>query len=217
MGKITISLAIDQEDFRRSLAEMFKHYADIKLVGQSGDNEEIVKLTGNLKPDIIIIDTVQHGLKGIEATTRIKASSPDTAIIILSDPNYQTHILSYLRAGAASYFFKDTNFKDLVTTIRQVRHEKALPGNNAQKNIHQLKDIKGKNIENLKLHPREIQILKLTAKGLRNKEIAKELNLSERTIQTHLSNIYSKLDVSSRTEAVLLGLKEGMLKKCDLK
>ncbi len=156
-------------------------------------------------------------LSGIEATKRIKETSPNTAVLIVSAFNYQTYILASLRAGAAGYLTKDTPIRELVTAVRLAYAGDGIIDRSAANNIirHLIADKDGKK-GNLDLYPREIEVLKLAAKGMRNKEIAKELNISERTVQAHLSNIFNKLEVDSRTEAVLQALKEGWLDICDL-
>jgi two-component system, NarL family, response regulator LiaR len=213
--KISVVVADNQPAFREGLCRLLMESKDIEVIGQAEDGEEIVKLTERLKPDVAIIDSVLRKLNGMEATRQIRICSPKTAILVLSDSSYQNFILSCLRAGAAGYLFRDTPIKDLVAAIRLVHAgEGIIERSAANKIIRQYKkeDKRG----SLSLHPREIEVLKLAAKGLRNKEMAKELNLSERTVQSHLSNIFNKLEVDSRTEAVLQGLKEGLLSMKDL-
>jgi two-component system, NarL family, response regulator LiaR len=217
MEKITVAIADNQPAFREGLCRLLMDNKDIEVIGQAGDGEEIVELTGRLKPDIAIIDSILRKLNGMEATKQIRQNSPGTAVIVLSDSNYQNFILSCLRAGAAGYLFKDTPIKDLVAAIRLAHAgEGIIERSAAIEIIRRFKDPKDGKNGNLNLHPREVEVLKLAAKGLRNKEMAKELNISERTVQAHLSNIFNKLDVGSRTEAVLQGLKEGLLDMSDL-
>jgi len=216
MQKITVVLADTHLEFRENLYRLLTGNKDIDMIGQAKDGQEIVKLCGHLKPNIAVIDSVLPKLNGMEATRQIKQDSPDTDVIILSDSNYMNFILSCLRAGAAGYLFKDKPVKDIVVAIRLVHAGEGInnpkPANNSIGHTKNLKNGK----TNLTLHTREIEILKLAGKGLRNKEMAKELSLSERTIQAHLSNIFNKLEVGSRTEAVLKGLNEGLLTINDL-
>jgi two-component system, NarL family, response regulator LiaR len=213
MENITVVVADNQQAFRASLCRLLMDNKDIEIIGQAEDGEEIIKLSEKLRPDIAIIDSVLRKVNGMEATRQIKQKSPETSVIILSDSNYQNFILSCLRTGAAGYLFKDTPVKDLVTAIRLVKAGEGIIERSAFESIiHHPKESNG----SLILHPREVEVLKLAAKGFRNKEIAKELNITERTIQAHLSNIFNKLEVSSRTEAVLLGLKQGLLTLNDL-
>jgi two-component system, NarL family, response regulator LiaR len=217
MEKITVAIADNQPAFREGLCRLLMDNKDIEVIGQAGDGIEIVKLAEKLKPDIAIIDSVLHKLNGMEATKLIREKSPNTAIIVLSESNYQNFILSCLRAGAAGYLFKDTPIKDLVAAIRLAHAgEGIIERTTANDIIRRFKDDKSGKSGGLSLHPREVEVLKLAARGLRNKEMAKELNISERTVQAHLSNIFNKMDVGSRTEAVLQGLKEGLLDINDL-
>jgi two-component system, NarL family, response regulator LiaR len=217
MEKITVAIADNQPAFREGLCRLLMDNKDIDVIGQAGDGEEIVRISEKLKPDIVIIDTILHKINGTEATRQIREKSPNTAIIVLSDSNSQNFILSCLRAGAAGYLFKDTPIKDLVAAIRLTHAGEGIIERSAANDIiRRFKEEKAGKSGVLNLHPREVEVLKLAAKGLRNKEMAKELNISERTVQAHLSNIFNKLDVGSRTEAVLQGLKEGLLDMNDL-
>jgi two-component system, NarL family, response regulator LiaR len=217
MEKIRVVIADNHPAFREGLCRLLADEKELEVVGQAGDGEEIITLSKNLKPDVAIVDVAMPKLSGIEATKRIKETSPNTAVLIVSAFNYQTYILASLRAGAAGYLTKDTPIRELVTAVRLAYAGDGIIDRSAANNIirHLIADKNAKK-GNLDLYPREIEVLKLTAKGMRNKEIAKELNISERTVQAHLSNIFSKLEVDSRTEAVLQALKEGWLDICDL-
>jgi NarL family two-component system response regulator LiaR len=217
METIKVVIADNHPAFREGLCRLLADEKELEVVGQAADGEEIVALCESLKPDVAIIDVAMPKLSGIEATKRIKEISPDTAVLIVSAFNYQTYILASLRAGAAGYLTKDTPIRELVTAVRLAYSGDGIIDRSAANNIirHLIADKDGRK-GNLDLYPREMEVLKLTAKGMRNKEIAKELNISERTVQAHLSNIFNKLEVDSRTEAVLQALKEGWLDICDL-
>ncbi len=217
MEKIRVIIADNHPAFREGLCRLLSDEKEIEVVGQAGDGEEVVNLARELKPDVAIVDVAMPKMSGIEATKRIKELSPDTAVLIVSAFNYQTYILASLRAGASGYLTKDTPIRELVTAVRLAHAGDGIIDRSAANNIirHLISEKNGKK-GNLDLYPREIEVLKLTARGMRNKEIARELNISERTVQAHLSNIFSKLEVESRTEAVLQALKEGWLDICDL-
>jgi NarL family two-component system response regulator LiaR len=217
MEKIRVVVADNHPAFREGLCRLLADEKELEVVGQAGDGEEIVALSQELKPDVAIVDVAMPKLSGIEATKRIKETSPNTAVLIVSAFNYQTYVLASLRAGAAGYLTKDTPIRELVTAVRLAFAGDGIIDRSAANNIirHLIAGKDGKK-GNLDLYPREIEVLKLAAKGMRNKEIAKELNISERTVQAHLSNIFNKLEVDSRTEAVLQALKEGWLDICDL-
>jgi NarL family two-component system response regulator LiaR len=213
--KITLILADKQTDFRLGLCQLLAEQKELEIIGQTDDGRELIKLTGMLKPDIAIMDAVLPRVNGIEATRRIKEISPETSVLLLTDSGNQNFILSCLRAGAAGYFYKEHPLKELIDAIVPVHAGKDILKSQNSLNHHKHQPKEGKNC-NLNLHPREIEVLRLTARGLRNKEMAKELRISERTVQSHLSNIFNKLDVGSRTEAVLLGLNQGLLCISDL-
>ena len=217
MEKIRVIIADNHPAFREGLLRLLSDEDGLEVIGQAADGEEVVRLTKELKPDVAIIDVAMSKLSGIEATKIIKAESPDTAVLIVSAFNYQNYVLASLRAGAAGYLTKDTPIRELAAAVRLAHAgDGIIEQGAASKIIRRIIADKDSKKSNLDLFPRELEVLKLTAKGLRNKEIARELNISERTVQAHLSNIFSKLDVDSRTEAVLQGLKEGWLDIGDL-
>ena len=217
MDKIRIIIADNHPAFRDGLARLLSDEKDMEVIGQAADGEEAVKLTNELKPDVAIIDVTMAKLSGIEATRRIKVESPNTAVLIVSAFNYQNYILSSLRAGAAGYLTKDTPIPELAAAVRLAHAgDGIIERTAASKIVRKVIEDKNRQKGSLDLYPREMEVLKLTAKGLRNKEIARDLSISERTVQAHLSNIFGKLDVDSRTEAVLQALKEGWLNLSDL-
>ncbi len=217
MDKIRVIIADNHPAFREGLLRLLSDEDGLEIIGQAADGEEVVKLTKELKPDVAIIDVAMSRLSGIEATKIIRAESPDTAVLIISAFNYQKDVLASLRAGAAGYLTKDTPIRELAAAVRSAHAGNGIIDREAaSKIIRRVIADKDRKKGNLDLFPRELEVLKLTAKGLRNKEIARELKISERTVQAHLSNIFSKLDVDSRTEAVLQGLKEGWLDISDL-
>jgi two-component system, NarL family, response regulator LiaR len=217
LGNISVIVADSQPAFREGLCRLMMDNTDLEVVGMAADGEEAVRLVSELKPDVAVIDIALRKMNGIEATRRIKTESPETAVLIVTSFNYHRSILSSLRAGAAGYLPKDTPTNELVAAVRLVHAgDGIIDRESAQKIVkHVTLDKAGKKSK-LGLYPRELEVLKLTAKGLRNKEIARDMNISERTVQAHLSNIFGKLNVDSRTEAVLQGLKEGWLDISDL-
>jgi DNA-binding NarL/FixJ family response regulator len=215
--KIKVLIADSHPAFREGLCRLLAEEVGLEVVGQASDGEEAVQLINQLKPDVAIIDVTIPKLNGIEATKRIKIESPDTEVLILSAYNHQNYILASLRAGAAGYLSKDTSIRELAEAVRLAHSgEGVVDRDSAIRLIRHIKEDQNRKKANLGIFPRELEVLKLTAKGLRNKEIARDLNISERTVQAHLSNIFSKLDVDSRTEAVLQALKEGYLDINDL-
>jgi two-component system, NarL family, response regulator LiaR len=214
---ISVIVGDKQPAFREGLCRSLAEMPDMQVAAQTGDGQEFITLCASLKPDVVIIDIALPKINGIDATKKLKSVSPDTSVLVVSAFDSQTFALSSLRAGAAGFLTKDTPLSDLIRAVRLIHAGEGIiarsTGENIIRNLSPEQDAR----QGLELYPREIEVLKLTAKGLRNKEIAKELNISERTVQAHLSNIFSKLEVESRTEAVLKALKDGRLDIGDLR
>jgi NarL family two-component system response regulator LiaR len=215
MEKIKVFLAEDHVLMRQGTREFLEREEDIEVVGEAGDGEETVRLATQLRPDVAIIDIAMPKLNGIEATKRIKAQDPSTAILILTAYDNDQYIFAVLDAGAAGYLLKSVDSQELVDAVRAVHAgESVLHPTVARKVLDRLaarrpKPVDEEGVE--RLTKREMDVLKLAAKGLRNKEIAEELVLSVRTVQGHLSNIFGKMQVGSRTEAVIKALRKGWL------
>lgn len=215
MEKIKVFLAEDHVLMREGTREFLEREEDIEVVGEAGDGEETVRLATQLRPDVAIIDIAMPKLNGIEATKRIKAQNPSTAILILTAYDNDQYIFAVLDAGAAGYLLKSVDSQELVEAVRAVHAgESVLYPTVARKVLDRLaarrpKPVDEEGVE--QLTKREMDVLKLAAKGLRNKEIAEELVLSVRTVQGHLSNIFGKMQVGSRTEAVIKALRKGWL------
>jgi two-component system, NarL family, response regulator LiaR len=214
---IRVVVADNHPTFRQGLCRLLTDEKEFEIVGQASDGEEIVILSKSLQPDVAIVDVSMPKQSGIVATKFIKEASPNTAVLIVSEFNYQSYIIASLRAGAAGYLTKDTPMREIVSAVRLADSGEGIIDRSAANNIirHMIRDKDGHK-RNTELHSREIEVIKLTAKGMRNKEIAKELSISERTVQAHLGKIFTKLDVDSRTEAVLQALKQGWLDICEL-
>jgi DNA-binding NarL/FixJ family response regulator len=216
--KIRVLIADDHPAFREGLCQLLEHEEDLECVAEAADGEEAVRLAIELLPDVAIIDIAMPKLNGIEAAAQNKAARPAIAILMVSAFGYESYILASLRAGAAGYLLKNAPLRELTNAIRSVHAGEAVFDLKAtSKILRRLVGDKGEErIELEELHPRELEVLRLIGKGMSNKEIARELVISERTVQTHLVNVFRKLDVGSRTEAVLHALREGWLTLDDL-
>jgi DNA-binding NarL/FixJ family response regulator len=217
LAKIRVIIGDKQPAFWQSLTHLLAETQDIDVVGRCGDGEELLALCQALQPDVAIIDIALPKINAIDACKKLKSISPDTTTMVVSVFDSQTLALSSLRAGAAAFLIKDTPPQDLIRAIRMTKAGKQTSENGAEKTFPRHSSAGIVPRPGLDLNPRELEVLKLTAKSLRNKEIAKELNISERTVQSHLSNIFSKLEVGSRSEAVLKALKGGWLDVEDLR
>ena len=188
---------------------------DIEVVGEAADGEEAVRLVSQLRPDMAIMDIVMPNLNGIEATKEIKKISPGTAVLILTaydDPNY---VVGLLQAGASGYLLKSSRGRDVVAAIRTVKagesvlHPSIIATLLRRAVTMSAEDAVTKSKENLT--EREVEVLKLAATGMSNKEIARDLSVTLRTAKAHLSSIFTKMNVASRTEAILKAVREGWL------
>lgn len=205
---------------REGTRELVQREPDMEVVAEADDGEEAVQLTGKLQPDVVIMDIALPKLNGIEATKQIKALYPATAVLILTAYDNDQYIFALLEAGAAGYLLKTVRGHELIDAIRAVSvGESVLHPKIARKVLSRFMPLATKPSEERVtelLSERELEVLKLAAKGMSNRDIAEQLFLSVRTVQSHLANIFTKLDVGSRTEAILCGLRRGWFTLEDL-
>ncbi len=220
MDKIKVILADDHVVVREGTRQLLEREADIEVVGEAGDGEEATDLAARLCPDVVLMDIAMPRLNGIEATRRIKGLRPSTAVLILTAYDDDQYITALLEAGAAGYLLKNVRGHELIEAIRAVHGgESVLSPSVARKVLNRFVATPAKSGEKQPLDPiseREMEVLKLAAQGMSNKDIGGELRLSARTVQAHLGHIFTKLDVGSRTEAVLYGLKRGWFSLDDM-
>ena len=215
MDNIRILIADDHAVVREGTRRIMEQEEGLEVVGEAADGNEAVRLATELKPDIIIMDISMPHLDGIEATRQIKTLCPSISVLILSAYDNDQFIFSLLEAGAAGYLLKDVRGRELVDAVRAVyAGESVLHPSIARKVLNRFAhahDTTKKQEPLEALSQREKEILKLATRGLSNRDIAEELCLSIRTVQGHLTHIFNKLQVGSRTEAVVRGLKEGWI------
>jgi len=213
MGKITILLAEDHKVVRQGIRQFLEREPDLEVVGEASDGEEAVRLTQELKPEVVIMDIAMPKLNGIEATRQIKALPTRTIVLILTAYDYEEYIFPILEAGAAGYLLKDMSGRELVNAIHTVRQGgSVLHPVVARKLLENVREgsVKSTGREaSAVLSEREIEVLKMVARGMSNKDIAKELFLSTHTVESHLTSIFNKLGVCSRIEAAMEVFKRG--------
>jgi NarL family two-component system response regulator LiaR len=215
LGKIKILIADDHAVVREGTRRILEQEQDLEVVAEAGEGEEAVRLATNVKPDVAIIDIAMPKLDGIEATKQIKTLCPAITVLILTAYDDDQFIFSLLEAGAAGYLLKSVRGRELVDAVRAVHAgESVLHPSVARKVLNRFASISGKpevQKPSEVLSEREMDVLRLATRGLSNQDIAEELCLSIRTVQGHLGHIFNKLQVSSRTEAVVRALKEGWI------
>lgn len=210
---IRVLIVDDHLVVREGLQLILSLEADIAVVGEAADGATAVRLAGELQPDVVLMDLRMPGMDGLEAIGYIRAQWPEIAIIILTTYNEDDLLRQGLQAGARSFLLKDTDRETLFRTIRAAaRGETLLQPEILQRALHpQPAERETTVVADESLTEREMMVLTAVARGDRNKEIAQQLGVAERTVKAHLTNIYNKLGVESRAEATAVALQRGIL------
>lgn len=220
MSHIKILIAEDHLITRQGISRLLADEPKWSVVGEASDGEEAVRKVIELRPDVVVMDIAMPKLNGIEATRRIKAARPTTAVLILSAYDDDEYIFGLLEAGAAGYLLKTTSGEGLIDAIRAVHNgEPVLDPKITHKVIkHFVSSNKAPDSDRHSVHfsARELDVIRLAARGMSNKDIADELHLSRRTVEGNLRTVFNKLGVGSRTEAVIQILVKGLLTLEDL-
>lgn len=217
--RIRVVIGDDHPMVREGTKEMLGVDPGIVVVGEAEDGEQLIACVEREQPDVVVIDIRMPVVNGIEATRRIKAALPSTAVLILSAYDDDSYVFALIRAGATGYLLKDVSSRTLVEAVHQVHSgEPVLHPTIAKKVLARVATAEDASPVPMpaRLTEREQHVLRLAATGLNNAEIADVLSVSVRTVQTHLTQIFGKLDVGSRTGAVIAGLKMGLLRLDDL-
>ncbi len=211
--QINILLVDDHPIVRKGTREMLEPYTDLKIIGEANDGREALAFVQATRPDVILMDVSMPGMNGIEATQAIKKLTPSVAILVLTSYDDDAYVFALLEAGAAGYILKNAREEELVGAVRSVfQGESVLHPSIAKKVLNRFSAQSSATPDDTEnLSPRELEVMRSAATGSTNKEIAKVLDISPRTVQVHLANIFSKLGVGSRTEAVLYGIKRGWI------
>ncbi|MFC6039303.1 response regulator [Paenisporosarcina macmurdoensis] len=208
---IRVLIADDHHVVRRGLLFFLKTQKDMDVVGEATNGREAVELTAKLRPDVVLMDLVMPIMDGIQATKKIKSQYPQTQVLMLTSFSDRDHVIPAIEAGASGYQLKDIEPDDLVEAIRKLmRGENTL---HPQATSQLMKESEPQIELPHKLYPltpREQDVLSELTKGKSNKEIASSLFVTEKTVKTHISNIFSKLLVQDRTQAALYAVKHGL-------
>ena len=207
---IRVVLADDHALVREGTAELLERAGGIRVVGQAADGHEAVRLVQTLRPDVLLLDLALPGLDGLEVARRTRATSPSTAVVALTAHDEQAYVLAMLEVGATGYLSKASRGQEVVQAVRAAAAGETVFSPTIASSIKQ-RALGGAG-RLASLTPRELDVLRAAARGLGNKQIGAELGLSARTVQTHLTSVFAKLGVSSRTEAILLALREGWVR-----
>jgi two-component system NarL family response regulator len=205
----------DQELFRRGLIMLLGGDIDIEVVGEAADGITATELAITTAPDVILLDVRMPRRTGVEACRAIKEAVPATKIIMLTVSDEEADLYESVKNGASGYLLKDSSIEEVAQAIRVVNEGQSLISPSmAVKLIDEFKQMSKPEREQgpaLRLTERELEVLRLVAKGLNNREVAKELFISENTVKNHVRNILEKLQLHSRMEAVMYAMREKLL------
>ncbi|MFQ5930819.1 MAG: response regulator [Nitrospiraceae bacterium] len=210
-GSITVLVADDHAIVRDGIQSILSTEQTIVVVAEASNGAEAIARAAEHQPRVVLMDLVMPEVDGVEATRKILADQPDTGVLVLTSFAAEDKILPALKAGALGYLLKDSGAEELIDAIRQVsRGESSLHPLVARKVLRELADEAQAVGAEEQLTRRENEVLKLIAQGLSNQSIAEALVISEATARNHVSNILGKLHLSSRTQAALYALREGL-------
>lgn len=217
-SKIRVLLCDDHAVVREGTRRLLEEEPDIEVVGEACDGLEAIEMVRELSPHVVAMDVSMPRMNGIEATRRIKDIAPSVFVLALTAYDDFAYVTSLLEGGASGYILKSARSPELVAAIRATALGESILDASVAKEVFARIAKRGSAAVSGpgKLTGKEIQVLKLAAGGLSNKEIARELRVSPRTVQTHLASIFSKMSVASRTEAVIKALRTGLLTQADI-
>ena len=212
---ITVLLVDDHEVVRSGVSAFLASQPDFEVVGEARSGTEAVDLALKTVPDVVLMDLVMAKMDGVEATRQVKAVSPRTKIVVLTSYHQDEYIFPALQAGAISYILKDVKMDELADALRRASQGEATLHPRVASRV--IQELHGANREELnpytELTEREMEVLKLIAKGQSNSEIAESLVISVNTVKGHVSNILSKLHLADRTQAAVYAWQQGIVRR----
>jgi DNA-binding NarL/FixJ family response regulator len=204
-AKASVLVADDHALLRTGVANIINHEPDLFVVAEAGNGAEAVAAYERHRPDITLLDLRMPVMEGVETVRQIRARDPQARVIVLTTYDTDEEISRALKAGAKAYVLKDISADELVGCIRDVLAGKTYLAPAAAAKL-------AEGVTRVQLTPREMSALRLMSDGKSNKEIANELDISERTVKTHLGHLFEKLGVTSRTEAIKVATRRGLVR-----
>jgi DNA-binding NarL/FixJ family response regulator len=216
---IRVAVVDDQRLFARGLSGLVDMLPGVAVVGVAYDGEEAIALCRKEEPDVVLMDITMPKMDGISATREIKELLPQTAVVILTGHEGDDHVFQGIKAGAQGYLLKDSEPEDLSRAIHTVYAGNTIIAPDlAQKMLNTFED--GRQAGSARLAPplteRELEVIRALARGMSDRQIAQSLGISEKTVRNHTSNIYRKLHIFDRTQAVIYAVREGVIDVGDL-
>ncbi|HXF70456.1 MAG TPA: response regulator transcription factor [Thermoflexus sp.] len=209
--RIRVLLADDHPAVRTGIRQFLERDPAIEVVAEAGSGEEALALIARHRPDVVILDLRMPGLSGLEVLRRLRAEHPEVRVLVLTAYDDDPYIFAALRAGARGYLLKTAGPEDLIRGVRMVYAGRSvLDPTVAERLMEELGRPEAEG-EPERLTERELEVLRLAARGLTNRAIGFQLGISERTVHSHMINIFAKLGVSTRTEAVLKAIRLGWI------
>ena len=211
----SILIVDDHEVVRNGIRSYLETIDTFEVVGEAESGEAAVKMVSELIPDIVLLDLIMPGMDGVETTRQIKKISPRTQVVVLTSYHEDVHIFPALKAGAISYILKDMKMEKLADALhRAIRHEVTLHPLVAERVLENIRgEDNGEPALFTELTERELDVLRLIAKGMTNSQIAENLVISENTVKGHVSNILSKLHLADRTQVAVYAWQSGLVNK----
>ena len=212
---VRVLVVDDHALFRHGLMQVLQTAPDIEVVGEAQDAVSAIELAAEWLPDLVLLDVHMPGMSGIEAARRIRTAQPGTRILMLTESENEDDLYGAVRAGATGYLLKEVAIDEIADAIRSVASGQALVSpmmtTKLLAEFNALSRRVAEEHDGRRLTPRELEVLRLVARGLSNKDIATELVISENTVRNHVRNILEKLEVRSRVEAAMYAVREKLV------